>query len=81
MGVRATHTYPTRSYRLSPEAVELIKAFAAWKGVPQAMWLESVLARVSVPAEALNNVGEAESRLRVAHQAFQDHRNVNDTHP
>ena len=71
---------PIRSYRLRPEAVELIKAWAAYRNQAQGLFLEALLAKVPLPRTVIDGEAtEAASRLRRAHKALLDARNGSET--
>lgn len=80
MAERAPVLHPTRSYRISPEAQELISAWASYRGEAQGVFLERFLARIPLPGPVAG--GEAShpaSRLREAHAALISARNGTET--
>jgi hypothetical protein len=76
MRQRATHRYATRSYRLSPEAVGLIAAWAAYRNQAQGVFLTELLTKFNLPpAVQAGEASEVASALRRAHKALLDARN------
>lgn len=59
---------PTRSFRLRPETVALLEAWAALRGTTPPKLIEWMLRSMKVPDAA----GELEARVRAAHKALVD---------